>query len=711
MAGRRFNQKASTRAISAEEGHSAPGRASAQIHPLLKLQRAAGNQAVSRYVRDALRTPGQPLNPTTQTEMEARLGHDFSQVRVHADALAGESAETLGAKAYTVGDDIVFGHGKYRPATTAGQQLLSHELAHVVQQGRGGPSPEFHPGAVHEQQAETAAHEVAGTTGPVTIAGATGMGLARQADPEIEEAIERELTPSDTPSEPIKPSRPGGPAQVGPQKALTPAELIDEHVLGPRAFEEVGGLKARLAKQERLLTSNPGDVKLKQRVLAMRERVRVLEGRGLDPQLTGTNLPGHGNVNTRAAIQLVDADGNQIALARGEVRPGHQHAEEVALANLRRQLGKRKLPPGTRMDVGGNQVVCGPTCKPAIRQFAVDYGIKLDDIDSSVRQRPRMQGEGLASGKTTEQTGLRSDVPKGSIKTEPLFKPGGRGGGPGGGPAPTTSEPVAKPSAPSIAEKGGSVPSPAAVKPAVPATKPGLAPPTTAGTAGPESGAVRGNAALRATAEEPPSVSRGTGLAGRFRTRIRQIPSAKVGAHVLKSAGQAGLGIIAGVIRARFDESMIDTQLRWHEEYINQRLEALLPTAIDFALTRPNSPVYLNFSYRIMQPSTYEPELHRRQYDIPVVPRDTLKFGIDTESHEGELERLQDNSVILSRFDWVEIGTAITLEEFIERHAPELYDEFLLERRKALEEFHRDFPAERPLSNIRIAPREDPLRR
>jgi hypothetical protein len=69
--------------------------------------------------------------------MESRFGHDFSGVRVHTDAHAAGSAQTLNALAYTVGSDVVFGPGRYAPETDAGRRLLAHELAHTIQQGGG----------------------------------------------------------------------------------------------------------------------------------------------------------------------------------------------------------------------------------------------------------------------------------------------------------------------------------------------------------------------------------------------------------------------------------------------------------------------------------------------------------------------------------------------------------------------------------------------
>lgn len=86
----------------------------------------------------AAKSHATPLEGSVRAPMETRFGAEFSTVRIHADATAAESARTIGAAAYTVGRDIVFGAGRYQPHSGAGQQLLAHELAHVVQQSRGG---------------------------------------------------------------------------------------------------------------------------------------------------------------------------------------------------------------------------------------------------------------------------------------------------------------------------------------------------------------------------------------------------------------------------------------------------------------------------------------------------------------------------------------------------------------------------------------------
>lgn len=83
-------------------------------------------------------TAGSAMEPQLRRDMERRFGHDFSRVRIHADAAADASARMLGADAYTVGNDIAFASGKYAPHHRHGQHLLAHELTHVVQQS-GAP--------------------------------------------------------------------------------------------------------------------------------------------------------------------------------------------------------------------------------------------------------------------------------------------------------------------------------------------------------------------------------------------------------------------------------------------------------------------------------------------------------------------------------------------------------------------------------------------
>lgn len=85
-------------------------------------------------VHEVLRSPGQSLDAAARDFMEPRFGHDFGQIRVHADAQAAKSARAVKALAYTVGHHVVFGVGRYDPATREGSKLLAHELTHAAQQ-------------------------------------------------------------------------------------------------------------------------------------------------------------------------------------------------------------------------------------------------------------------------------------------------------------------------------------------------------------------------------------------------------------------------------------------------------------------------------------------------------------------------------------------------------------------------------------------------
>lgn len=93
-----------------------------------------GQTAAPPIVHEVLASPGQPLEAATRAFMEPRFGHDFSQVRIHNHARAAQSARSINALAYTVGQSVIMGAGEYAPGTSKGDRLLAHELAHVVQQ-------------------------------------------------------------------------------------------------------------------------------------------------------------------------------------------------------------------------------------------------------------------------------------------------------------------------------------------------------------------------------------------------------------------------------------------------------------------------------------------------------------------------------------------------------------------------------------------------
>jgi len=111
--------------------------------PLPGLQRKGGDGSgpapagVQSTIDRARAGRGAPLPPATRSFMEPRLGRDLGHVRVHDGAPAAEASRAVGAKAFTVGNDVFFGAGRYRPETGEGRRLIAHELVHTVQQGGG----------------------------------------------------------------------------------------------------------------------------------------------------------------------------------------------------------------------------------------------------------------------------------------------------------------------------------------------------------------------------------------------------------------------------------------------------------------------------------------------------------------------------------------------------------------------------------------------
>ncbi len=152
--------------IPAQMGDARVSEECRRKHFGLLQRQASGTQAfgeVPAIVHEVLNSPGQPLDLFMRASIEPRFGHDFSRVRVHTDAQAAESAKAVNALAYTVGWEIVFGRGRYRPQTREGEKLLAHELTHVVQGLQQRPSGILlsQPGDASEQEADRAASQVA----------------------------------------------------------------------------------------------------------------------------------------------------------------------------------------------------------------------------------------------------------------------------------------------------------------------------------------------------------------------------------------------------------------------------------------------------------------------------------------------------------------------------------------------------------------------
>jgi hypothetical protein len=128
----------SARVSQGGDGSQAGVPAGAAAGVARKARGAAVPAAVAAPVVQAQLGHGSPIDGGIRARMESGFGMDFSQVRVHTDPRAVKLAERLEASAFTVGNHVAFGHGAYRPGTTAGDLLLAHELAHVAQQRGSG---------------------------------------------------------------------------------------------------------------------------------------------------------------------------------------------------------------------------------------------------------------------------------------------------------------------------------------------------------------------------------------------------------------------------------------------------------------------------------------------------------------------------------------------------------------------------------------------
>lgn len=102
-----------------------------------QIKKNPGSSAALSVVGNILNSSGQSLEDGTKNFFESRFKHDFSSVRIYTDAAAANSAASLDAKAYTLGNDIVFGRGEYMPDSESGKHLLAHELTHIVQHRTG----------------------------------------------------------------------------------------------------------------------------------------------------------------------------------------------------------------------------------------------------------------------------------------------------------------------------------------------------------------------------------------------------------------------------------------------------------------------------------------------------------------------------------------------------------------------------------------------
>ncbi len=201
------------------EAAQAQGEAAAgsRLLPLRALQRRLGNRIFQRLLAQrsgsepfelddetaagiqSQRGGGPPLDTAVQAQMGQAAGYDFSSVRVHTSPQADALSQQLNAVAFTTGQDVFFRGGAYQPGSSGGQELIAHELAHVVQQSSGqvpsGSGMTVNaPGDAFEQQADRFAGSLSGPPGaPGPMLEEEEAQIQRQeVNPDEEEEIDED---------------------------------------------------------------------------------------------------------------------------------------------------------------------------------------------------------------------------------------------------------------------------------------------------------------------------------------------------------------------------------------------------------------------------------------------------------------------------------------------------------------------------------------
>jgi hypothetical protein len=165
-------------------GGQRPAPQAPQLTAAQQLASAVGNQGFGQLARQGAgilpdgrahpqvesaiassRGGGQKLDERSREKIGAPLGDSLDDVRVHTDDQADALASSVSARAFTTGSDVYFRNGEYRPGSSSGQQLLAHELTHVVQQrgaSTSGPLQVSQPSDALETEAEAATDELLG---------------------------------------------------------------------------------------------------------------------------------------------------------------------------------------------------------------------------------------------------------------------------------------------------------------------------------------------------------------------------------------------------------------------------------------------------------------------------------------------------------------------------------------------------------------------
>lgn len=165
-------------------------------------ERTEADDERSSPVHQVVASGGSPLDTDTRADMESRMGADFSDVRVHHDSAAHESAKGVGAHAYTVGNDVVFQRDAYDPSSPQGRTTLAHELTHVIQQRQGPVDGTEAPGGIRvsdpsdrfEREAVANADRVLADPASATTSATESAPVPAAAPAPVTPAVQRAAT-------------------------------------------------------------------------------------------------------------------------------------------------------------------------------------------------------------------------------------------------------------------------------------------------------------------------------------------------------------------------------------------------------------------------------------------------------------------------------------------------------------------------------------
>ncbi len=386
---------------------SRPAPAEGEARPIMRKEERPVQSQVPLslvLVEEVLRSSGRPLDRSTLAFMESRFGCDFSRVRVHTDAKAAESARSVEASAYTVGNDIVFGAGHYAPGTSAGRRLLSHELAHVLQQNTSVRSTQMiqkEPLSSPQDAAEGGAEAVAQHLSRGSIAPHVTSVLRR-----IQRDTDKGSVGSETPSfrvidhgaspaavkvahermaEILGALRPGNLAQI---KGLTVELHLIPHDKKLTDLPEYASLKGTKTFDGRLYDDlrGAGGMRVGNTIryaVAEEELIAIPSAQGSTGNVAGVVLGGLAGAALGAAIGSL---GGPVGALVGGLVGG------LAGAIAGAAIGKRK---GTRKEGYGTGFVAGHETGHIVEQFALTKEQKIQ-LEKDYAERKKAGGPWLS---------------------------------------------------------------------------------------------------------------------------------------------------------------------------------------------------------------------------------------------------------------------------------------------------------------------------